>query len=716
MFDDVAGETPIETRRRAVLAGLAGAGSLGTAAIGSSSAQNAGGTLTLVHDTHFHGRFESASNPELNISRYHTLVDRVRNAHENVAFLGNGDDLGPSLLGLEYEGEQMVDALNEMGPAAVGAGNHEFDFGVDVASKRFEASSFPWVISNLLTPDGEPVPGTERWTTIEAGEHTVGVFGLGTTGFKSITDYPEDWQVLGYEEAASEAVAALEDAGAEFIVLASHVSTGVHETVAQIDGVDAIVGSHSGVVYDTPQTTSGTTIAEFGDEFDHLGRLTFDIESGELVDWERLDLYDPEALEDGESPPTATDHITPVDVRSVEPTESMAEIVDTYTEELEARLSQPIVDSEVELDATFDNYAIETAWGNLLTDLMREVGDDLQVDVGIQNAGGIRSNSVYGPGEITAKDVTNILPFPNTIEVWEVTGEQLRTYLRDSVRPLPGRFGAQPAIQVSGLSYEWTGHDGRSSVSNVFVGGVPLDTAKTYRVATNDFVAGRSVIGEGERILRTGQFQGPYTVERLKQRDGVAPEREYRIIRVDADVGAVSITAEGGEVILSAPVPEKATSIATDTGRVVARTGATVTPKAVTETDGRVVARFDPDSLAPLVALDSPTLRLFGGFDPDDQAYGYTNEETGELADLPLSSGYSAFRYKATVDASALGGVVPASGNSEAEKQDDSTGATDGETGDGSANEVPGFGPAAGAVGLAGGAYLYRSLRGPSDE
>lgn len=713
MSDNIEGNTPVTTRRRAVLSGLAGGVSIGAGGFGASAVQTDGSTLTIVHDTHFHGRFESASNPELNIARYHTLVNQLRAEHDNVALLGNGDDFGPSLLGLEYEGKQMVEALNELQPAAVGAGNHEFDFGVDVATKRFNNSSFPWVISNLLTPEGDPVPGTERWTTVEAGEHTIGVFGLGTTGFKSITDYPEDWQVLGYEEATEEAVTALKDAGADFIVLASHVSTGVHETVAAIDGVDAIVGSHSGVTYDQPETKSGTTIAEFGDEFDHLGRLTFDVETGDLVDWERLDLYDPEALEDGQTAPSKTEHITPVNVRNVTAKQSMATIVDKYTTELENRLSKPIVESKVELNATFDNYAIETPWGNLLTDLMREVGEEMTVDVGIQNAGGIRSNSTYGPGEITAKDVTNILPFPNTIEVWEVTGEQLRSYLKNSVRPLPGRFGAQPAIQVSGVSYEWTGHDGESSVSNVFVGGEPIDPEQTYRVATNDFVAGRSIIGEGERVLRTGQFQGPYTVERLKERDVVAPEREYRMIRVDADLGDASVSADETMVTVSAPVPEKATAINTDAGRLVARTGATVAATTVEQSDGTVRAQFEVESLAPLLEIESPALRLFGSYEPDDEAYGYTDEETGELADLPLSSGYSAFKYKATIDAETLEAAVPMNEDTE---QNDNSGEMDAESGNDTASDVPGFGPAAGAAGLAGGAYLYDRLISDEQE
>jgi len=434
--------------------------------------------VTLLHDTHFHGRFEAADQATKDIVAYDAVVSEYRANHDGAVFLGNGDDLAPSVLGLEYEGEHMVEALNAMGVDAIGAGNHEFDFGVETASDRFAESEFPWLAANLLTPDGDPVPGTERWTTVEADGHTVGVFGLGSESFHRITDYPDDWQVLGVVAAATEAVEALRRGGADLVVLASHVGSPTHERLAaNVDGLDVIVGSHSDVVYDEPRVIDGTVVAEFGEEFDHLGRLTLDAASGELLEWERLDFYDSTALEDDEDPPGGDrpEH-TPVDVSTVEGDAEFRALVDGYLEELAERLGEPVVESDVPLNATFENYARETGFGNLLTDLMRTVGDlDREIDVAIQNAGGIRSDAVYGPGEITGRDVMDILPFPNEIVVYEVDGATLEEYLRSSVRPMPGDYGAQPAIQVSGLSYEWRGHYGEAEVFNAFVAGEPLD-------------------------------------------------------------------------------------------------------------------------------------------------------------------------------------------------------------------------------------------------
>jgi len=47
-----------------------------------------------------------------------------------------------------------------MGLSAVGVGNHDFDYGIDSALEQFGQSEFPWVTSNLKTPDGEQLPNT----------------------------------------------------------------------------------------------------------------------------------------------------------------------------------------------------------------------------------------------------------------------------------------------------------------------------------------------------------------------------------------------------------------------------------------------------------------------------------------------------------------------------------------------------------------------------
>ncbi|WP_126662675.1 bifunctional metallophosphatase/5'-nucleotidase [Haloterrigena salifodinae] len=708
--DDSDGTDPgIDSRRRRVLGMAAGASAAAVLpTTGSVGANSDDETVTIVHDTHFHGRFEDAEAAELSLARYHAVVEEHLESAANSLFVGNGDDLAPSMLGLEYEGEHVIEALNETAIDVDGVGNHEYDFGADVATERFEESEFPWVVANLLDDAGDPVPGTERWTTFEEGNLTVGVFGLVSTNFHSLTDYPAEWQVLDYVEGAQEAVDALRAAGADVVVCASHVSTGVHYTLAEgVEGLDAIVGSHSNVVFDEPEVVDGTIISEFGDEFDHVGSLTLDAD-GSLVDWRRTDLLAPDA-----DPAPAADEYEEIEVRyadEIPEDETLAAIAEEWTAELEAELEQTAFETEVELNATFDNYAIETNWGNLMTDAMRTVGEvgDIEVDIAAQNAGGIRSGSTYGPGPVTGADVMNILPFPNEIQVVELTGEDVVAYLEEAIRPHPSEnYGAQPAIQVSGLSYEWWGHDGESRVKNVFVGGEPVDPDETYSLAHNDYsIENSDVLSEAEVVLASGQFQGPYVLERLEERDTVAPERENRLLRVDETVGEASVAVGDGETTLTVDVPDGAAAIRPDTFRAVIRTGADLEATSATVDGDSVGVTFATDDLCGLVSdVDEPALRLFGGYDPDQEYWDYG-------FDVPTSSGYEYFQLRADVSATALTG-------------DDSSNGSDGNESDGGGNEsdddgsddgMPGFGPLGALAGGSAGGYLYSRRRSAGDE
>lgn len=718
-YDDTRGQT-----RRRFLGATAGATMAGLISSGASTtvgANEGDETVTIVHDTHFHGRFRDAEADELNIARYYTVVQEALENGDNALFLGNGDDLAPSMLGLEYEGEHMIEALNYMDIDAIGVGNHEYDFGADVATDRFEESEFPWVVANLLDDEGAPVPGTERWTTVEAGGLTIGVFGLVSETFHSLTDYPAEWEVLGYVEGSQEAVDALRDEGCDIVVLASHVSTGVHYMLAsEVDGLDAIVGSHSGVVLEEPAVEDGTIISEFGDEFDHVGSITLDAE-GDVLEWQRTTL-----LPEGTDPPSAVEESEQLSARRVADItedQTLAELTTEWTAQLEAELGQTAFESEVELNATTDNYAIETNWGNLMTDAMRTVGetDDIDVDIAAQNGGGIRSGSTYGPGEIPGTAVMNILPFPNTIQVVELTGQEVVDYLEEAIRPLPDEdFGAQPAIQVSGVSYEWSGHEDDVWVDNVFIGGEPVDLEETYALAHNDYSIGNSpTLSEADLILETGQFQGPYVLEQLEAKtEPVAPERENRMIRVDETVGSAAVDdGDGEEITLTVDVPDGAEEIEPDSFRLVIRTGDEVEADTATVADDVVDVTFDAEAVVGLLkGVEEPVVRLFGRYTPDQEYWDYG-------FDVPTSDGYDHFKLKADVSASAVLGDDSNGGGGEGGDDSDQDGVdgendgddtTDGD--DSNEDSVPGFSTAAAIAGGAGGAYLAARNRSSRDD
>ena len=145
-------------------------------------------------------------------------------------------------------------------------------------------------------------------------------------------------------------------------------------------------------------------------------------------------------------------------------------------DELDTRLGGTITTS-VPLDASATNSRIgETALGNLIADAFRE---SLKADAAIMQGGGIRSDKVYSAGPLTLKNLTEILPFGNTVVLLEVDGKTLQAALENGVSQVDKQAGRFP--QVSGISYRF---DPRAAVGNrvsqVKVGGQPLDPAKNW--------------------------------------------------------------------------------------------------------------------------------------------------------------------------------------------------------------------------------------------
>ena len=102
-------------------------------------------------------------------------------------------------------------------------------------------------------------------------------------------------------------------------------------------------------------------------------------------------------------------------------------------------------------------------------------------------------------------------------------------------RGVGGRFP-----QVAGLSFSFdVRRPPGSRVTRIEVAGAPLDEARTYTVATNDFMHtggdGYTVLGSGEILIdaASGDTMANHLIEYVRAAGTVAPVIEGRIIRED---------------------------------------------------------------------------------------------------------------------------------------------------------------------------------------
>jgi len=176
-----------------------------------------------------------------------------------------------------------------------------------------------------------------------------------------------------------------------------------------------------------------------------------------------------------------------IDTATVTPDPEVAAVVAEYEGELSKELDAALGTTAVALDSrTATVRTREAAIGNLVADAMRA---STHADAAVTNGGGIRGGQVYPPGTtLTARDVLTELPFDNRVVAIDISGADLRRALENGLSQLPNPGGRFP--QISGLTIEAdASRPAGNRIVSIKVGDAPLDERKTYRLATNDFMA-----------------------------------------------------------------------------------------------------------------------------------------------------------------------------------------------------------------------------------
>jgi len=159
----------------------------------------------------------------------------------------------------------------------------------------------------------------------------------------------------------------------------------------------------------------------------------------------------------------------------------------------QAALERPLARVTARSAQRKQNDAGESALGNLIADAVLEATRAHGAQVGFMNVGGMRSDFDVGANlTATFGQAQVVLPFSNTLVVMDMTGLQLRGLLEQQF-DRASSSEKRAMLQVShSLRYRWDDAQpkGAKVVANsIRIDGAPLDDARTYRVATNNFLA-----------------------------------------------------------------------------------------------------------------------------------------------------------------------------------------------------------------------------------
>ena len=493
----------------------------------------------------FHGHLETdtpgtikpfdtgaTSDPAVRAGGAEFLASHIRSleiGNPNSLFVSAGDLIGASpLTSALFHDEPTIEAMNLMGLDLNAVGNHEFDEGTteltrmqeggchpdgcydsdgDGAIDGFAGANFKFLAANVVREsNGRPLfsPYAIRTfqgikvgfigMTLEGTPDIVSQAGIQGWEFLDEADTANKWaEVLRAKHGVEAIVVLLHEGGAQTLPFGYDGCNGITGPIVDIvsrttDDVDLFVTGHThqpyNCVIDGRPVSSSASFGRLVTDIDvTLGRASRDVESV-LVN-------------------------NKIVTQDVAPAMDLRGLVTHYQ-----TLAAPLANRVIGYTAgplPRAQVVDESPLGNVIADAQLASTDDTAGAVAaFMNPGGIRSDlNVQAAGapptlpEVTYREAFTVQPFGNSLVTMDLTGAQLDTMLEQQwCTQAPGT--ARILSVSAGFTYTWDAAVPQADcnrVSNIALGGTPVDPGATYRVTVNSFLADG---GDRFFVLRQG--------------------------------------------------------------------------------------------------------------------------------------------------------------------------------------------------------------------
>lgn len=417
-------------------------------------------------------------------ARLNAVAKAERAANPNTLYLFNGDMLSPSLASGFDKGQNTIDFTNLVPFDLAVPGNHEFDFGPENFFEKMKASKYPWAAINITNDDGSAIDGLGGVMVKEVAGLKVALIPVAQDTSPEVSSTGSLKFLPTVETGVAAAEKARED-GADIVVGVVQTNMENDRALMASGAFDVILSGddHSyATAYDGRTAYVETSIdGQFLTPIDLAVDVTVNDDGTREVSWVPAFRF--------------------IDTATVTPDAESVAMADALRATMDQNLNVEIGTVETPLDSRRNVVrAEESTMGNLITDALR---DATGADIALMNGGGIRGDTTYEAGrKLTRRDILTELPFGNTTVVTELPGSQVLLALENAVSQV--EKGAGRFAQVSGVTFAFdVSAPAGSRVSEVMVGGAPLEADKLYKVAVNDYIVGG---GDGFDALGGGRI------------------------------------------------------------------------------------------------------------------------------------------------------------------------------------------------------------------
>lgn len=457
-------------------------------------------SLNILGVTDFHGHLSQAKDREGKISEPGAAVmacyiNKEREENPNTSFVSAGDNIGGSPFESSIlEDKPTIEALNKMGLETSAVGNHEFDKGWEDLEGRVgvngdKLAKFPYLGANVKGAQLAPSK------VIEKGGVKIGYVGTVTDTTSELVS-PDGIKGISFTDpvAATNAEAQRLKESGEADVIVGLVHEGMDNTGFS-DNVDAVIAGHTHVLRKldgkpvlVQPANYGMDLADIDIVYDKAAKKVVSVTATNRTAKDMMDRC-------GSTPDKEVEKIVTAakEASKIEGEEVVTNLKNDFYRGADAGAE------------TGTNRGTESSLNSMIADAtLYGVNKltDLNADIGVMNAGGVRED--LASGEVTFAEAFAVQPFGNSLGVVEITGEDLKNALEQQWQP----GGKRPMLSL-GLSknvqyaYNPDAAQGKR-ISYVTIDGKPLDPAKTYRVAGSSFLL---TGGDGFDSFAKGKFQ-----------------------------------------------------------------------------------------------------------------------------------------------------------------------------------------------------------------
>lgn len=425
--------------------------------------------FVILHTNDTHSQIDPFKDDNTGgVARRKVLIDSIRAVRDNVVLVDAGDAVQGSLFFNLYKGEVEEKVLNALGYDMRILGNHEFDNGMEVLADKLKMSEAELLCANynlehtplkgLFKPfsikevDGKRIafmPINLQPDGMISKRNTVGM------GFIDETEAADHlaWYLKNIEHA-------------DVVVALTHIGYYPDKNlIERTRNIDVVIGGHSHTVVNPADSDGYASVVKNIDGEDVLIAQTG--KGGKYLGEIVIDLDNPASLPQYK--------LISVDSRldsRVDP--AIEEMLKPYRSDIEALYKEKVAKAPKRL-------ARESAeLLNFMADFVEMRGKEVagKVDLSIVNKGGIR-NSIE-KGDVSAGEIITLMPFFNTVQVIEITGENLIK----AFNTMASQNGNGVSSNVEAI-YDPVADE----CVEIKISGKDIDPKAKYRVATIDYLA-----------------------------------------------------------------------------------------------------------------------------------------------------------------------------------------------------------------------------------